>query len=169
MTHLQVCFWLESTILVWYCANVMLVCYRLFVHVKHFSKSFSVSLPPNLFCFSALQPNAGQQKLQGAEFLVGFLDFAVRLNVTGDVEADLVHKRDGISFLSGRHVPSILSDHIGKLWPFHQLKQTRLPFWAKSSKKMHTQISNNMAARAENSSKKLNLIMSIKWHFCHQD
>ncbi len=78
-------------------------------------------------CFSALQPDAGQQELQGAQFLVSLLDGAVRLNVTGDVETDLVYQRDGVSFLPGGHIPSILSDHISKLWPFHQLKQTSSP------------------------------------------
>lgn len=76
------------------------------------------------YSFLALETDAGQQELKGVEFLVSLFDGTVRLNVAGDVETDLIHQRDGICFLSGGHIPSILSDHICKLWFVHQLQHT---------------------------------------------
>lgn len=49
---------------------------------------------------SAVNVNAGEQLLQGFQFLIGLLDGAVSLHVACDVIADLVHQRDGVGLVS---------------------------------------------------------------------
>lgn len=73
---------------------------------------------------SAVDIDAGEQLLQGLQFLVGLLDGAVRLHVAGDVEADVVHQRDRVRLLSLLQRRGVLLDDLRKLRLLHQLWQT---------------------------------------------
>lgn len=73
---------------------------------------------------SAVNINAGQQLLQGSQFLIGLLDGAVSLDVAGDVIADVVYQRNRVGLVSVLQRRSVLFDDLSKLGLLHQLWQT---------------------------------------------
>lgn len=74
---------------------------------------------------STLQSDADQQLLQHLQLLVGLLDGAECLHVAGDVEADVVHQRDGVGLLAIHHRPGVLLDYLRKLGSVHELVKHR--------------------------------------------
>lgn len=70
---------------------------------------------------SALKPYTGQEVFQSFKFLVGFLDGTVSLHVAGDVEADVINQRNGVSLLPFLHSLRILLHSSHKLLQLHQL------------------------------------------------
>lgn len=70
---------------------------------------------------SALKPYTGQEVFQSFKFLVGFLDGTVSLHVAGDVEADVINQRNGVSLLPFLHSFRILLHSSHKLLQLHQL------------------------------------------------
>lgn len=70
---------------------------------------------------SAFKPYTGQEVFQSFKFLIGFLDGTVSLHIAGDVEADVINQRNGVSLLPFLHSLRILLHSSHKLLQLHQL------------------------------------------------
>ena len=89
---------------------------------------------------SAANINGEEKLFQGLQFLVGLFDFAVRLHVAGDVEADFVHQGDGVVVLALLHRGRVLFDDLCQLRLLHELCQTGAAGVNTSSTHTHTHL-----------------------------